>query len=152
MRQDGAAVIPAGQCLNDDRIRARNRFYRGIDVTMPIRANAVAAVTAANVRPRGSRRGRRAVLAAGSSCGGGRPSRCAAAARCGTGSGRSAPGAPQPPQARSESHHELLTVAMAAEPPARRAHALSAAGQEAGGKLDPPRPKTLELQASRSFT
>jgi simple sugar transport system substrate-binding protein len=35
VRQDGTTVIPAGQRLNDDQIRAQNYFYRGIDVTIP---------------------------------------------------------------------------------------------------------------------
>jgi simple sugar transport system substrate-binding protein len=35
VRQDGTEVIPAGQRLNDDQIRAQNYFYRGIDVAMP---------------------------------------------------------------------------------------------------------------------
>ena len=35
VRQDGQTVIPAGQRLNDDQIRAQNYFYRGIDVTIP---------------------------------------------------------------------------------------------------------------------
>ena len=34
-RQDGQEVIPAGQRLTDDQIRAQNYFYRGIDVAMP---------------------------------------------------------------------------------------------------------------------
>jgi basic membrane protein A and related proteins len=34
-RQDGTEVIPAGQRLTDDQIRAQNYFYRGIDVAMP---------------------------------------------------------------------------------------------------------------------
>jgi basic membrane protein A and related proteins len=34
-RADGAEVIPAGQRLTDDQIRAQNYFYRGIDVAMP---------------------------------------------------------------------------------------------------------------------
>lgn len=35
VRQDGQEVIPAGQRLTDDQIRAQNYFYRGIDVAMP---------------------------------------------------------------------------------------------------------------------
>jgi len=35
VRQDGTEVIPAGQRLTDDQIRAQNYFYRGIDVAMP---------------------------------------------------------------------------------------------------------------------
>jgi basic membrane protein A and related proteins len=35
MRQDGTPVIPAGQRLTDDQIRAQNYFYQGIDVAMP---------------------------------------------------------------------------------------------------------------------
>jgi simple sugar transport system substrate-binding protein len=34
-RQDGTQVIPAGQRLTDDQIRAMNYFYQGIDVAMP---------------------------------------------------------------------------------------------------------------------
>jgi simple sugar transport system substrate-binding protein len=34
-RQDGQVVIPAGQRLTDDQIRAQNYFYQGIDVAMP---------------------------------------------------------------------------------------------------------------------
>jgi len=35
VRQDGTPVIPAGQRLSDDQIRAMNYFYQGIDVRMP---------------------------------------------------------------------------------------------------------------------
>jgi len=35
VRQDGTTVIPAGQTLSDDAIRAQNYFYQGIDVQMP---------------------------------------------------------------------------------------------------------------------
>jgi basic membrane protein A and related proteins len=35
VRQDGTEVIPAGQRLTDDQIRAQNYFYRGVDVAMP---------------------------------------------------------------------------------------------------------------------
>ncbi len=35
IRQDGTPVIPAGQRLTDDQIRAMNYFYQGIDVAMP---------------------------------------------------------------------------------------------------------------------
>jgi basic membrane protein A and related proteins len=35
MRQDGSTVVPAGQSLTDDQIRAQNYFYQGIDVAMP---------------------------------------------------------------------------------------------------------------------
>jgi len=35
VRQDGSQVIPAGQRLSDNDIRAMNYFYRGIDVAMP---------------------------------------------------------------------------------------------------------------------
>jgi len=34
-RADGTLVIPAGQRLTDDQIRAQNYFYQGIDVAMP---------------------------------------------------------------------------------------------------------------------
>lgn len=34
-RQDGTSVIPAGQRLTDDQIRAQNYFYQGIEVQMP---------------------------------------------------------------------------------------------------------------------
>jgi len=35
VRQDGTTVIPAGQTLTDDQIRAQNYFYQGIEVAMP---------------------------------------------------------------------------------------------------------------------
>ncbi len=35
VRQDGTTVVPAGQRLTDDQIRAQNYFYQGIEVTMP---------------------------------------------------------------------------------------------------------------------
>jgi simple sugar transport system substrate-binding protein len=35
VRQNGETVIPAGQTLSDDAIRAQNYFYQGIDVQMP---------------------------------------------------------------------------------------------------------------------
>lgn len=35
VRQDGTPVIPAGQRLTDDQIRAMNYFYQGIDARMP---------------------------------------------------------------------------------------------------------------------
>jgi simple sugar transport system substrate-binding protein len=35
VRQDGTTVIPAGQRLTDDQIRAQNYFYQGIEATMP---------------------------------------------------------------------------------------------------------------------
>jgi simple sugar transport system substrate-binding protein len=35
VRQDGTAVIPAGQRLDDNQIRAQNYFYQGIDASIP---------------------------------------------------------------------------------------------------------------------
>jgi simple sugar transport system substrate-binding protein len=35
LRQDGTTVIPQGQRLTDDQIRAQNYFYQGIEATIP---------------------------------------------------------------------------------------------------------------------
>ena len=35
VRQDGTAVIAAGQRLDDNQIRAQNYFYQGIDASIP---------------------------------------------------------------------------------------------------------------------